>query len=89
MVATTLRQEVIDYVDMLDEEQTQLALVYVRNLVSPKHTHSNSKNPQERIEARKALDELFALIRPAKHEISMNGEKEAAIAMRRKYESID
>ncbi|MBQ4379412.1 MAG: hypothetical protein II821_09500 [Treponema sp.] len=32
--------------------------------------------------------ELFAMARPAKHEISLNGRKEAAHAMRRKYESL-
>ena len=37
----------------------------------------------------KALDELFAMGRPAKHEISLNGRKEAALTMRRKYESLN
>ena len=35
------------------------------------------------------LDELFAMGRPAKHEISLNDRKEAAQAIRRKYESLN
>lgn len=49
----------------------------------------NSKTPEPRAKAKQALDELFAMGHPAKHEISLNGRKEAAQAMRRKYESLN
>lgn len=88
MAATALRQEVIDYVDMLDEGQAQLALVYVKNLVSPKKALSNSKTPQERIEAQKAFEELEKMVFQVKGETSLDGRKERTEALWRKYESL-
>ena len=86
MVATALRQEVIDYVDMLDEEQTQLALVYVKNLASPKQTQFNFQ--KERSEAVKAFEELEKMDFHVKGETSLDGHRERTEALWRKYESL-
>ncbi len=49
----------------------------------------NSKTPEEREKAKQAYEELVAMARPAKQEISLNGQKEAAEALWRKYENLN
>ena len=88
MAAMPLRQQVIDYVDQLDDEQTLRVITFIETLPRKKQPLQNSTTPEERARAKQALDELFAMSRPAKHEISLDGRKEAAHAMRRKYESL-
>ncbi len=48
----------------------------------------NSKTPEERVKAKQAYEDLIAMARPAKQEISLNGQKEAAEAIWEKYESL-
>lgn len=48
----------------------------------------NSKTPEEREKAKQAYEELIAMARSAKQEISLNGQKEAAEAIWEKYESL-
>lgn len=48
----------------------------------------NSKTPEEREKAKQAYEELVAMARPAKQEISLNGQKEVAEAIWKKYESL-
>lgn len=88
MVATALRQEVISYVDMLDEAQTQNVLIYVRNLAKPRNIYSDSRSPAERADAIKAFEELEKMDFHVKGETSLDGRKERTEALWRKYESL-
>ena len=88
MAAMALRQQVIDYVDQLDDEKTQLVLVFAKSLTNTKPTFQNSKTPAERIQAAKALAELETMTFTPKAELSPNGRKERAEALWRKYESL-
>ena len=49
----------------------------------------NSKTPEEREKAKQAYYDLLATARPAKKEISLNGQQEAAEALWRKYENLN
>lgn len=88
MSAMPLRQQVMDYVDQLDDEKTELVLVFAQSLTNTKQTLQNSKTPAERIVAAKALAELEAMSFTPKTEISLDGRKERAEALWRKYESL-
>ena len=48
----------------------------------------NSKTTEEREKAKQAYEALVAMARPAKQEISLNGQQEAAEALWRKYENL-
>lgn len=89
MAAMALKQKVINYIDTLDDEQTLSVIMFIESMSKKKEPLQNSKTPEQRAKAKQALDELFAMGRPGKHEISLNGRKEAASAMRRKYESLN
>ncbi len=89
MAAMALRQKAINYIDTLDDEQTLSVIMFIESMPRKDKPLQNSKTPEQRAKAKQALDELFAMGRPAKHEISLNGRKEAAQAMRRKYESLN
>ena len=89
MAAMALRQRVINYIDSLDDEQTLSVITFIESLPQKRKNMQNSKTPEERLLAKQAMDELFAMARPSKHDISLNGGKEAAGAMRRKYESLN
>ena len=88
MAAMALRQQVIDYVDQLDDEKTQLVLVFAKSLTNTKSTFQNSKTPAERMQAAKALAELETMSFTPKTEISLDGRKERTEALWRKYESL-
>lgn len=88
MATMSLRQQVIDYVDQLDDEKTELVLVFAQSLTNTKPALHNSKTPAERIEAAKALAELENTSFVTKTEISLDGRKERAEALWRKYESL-
>ena len=88
MAAMALRQQVIDYVDQLDDEKTELVLVFAQSLTNTNSSLQNSKTPAERILAAKALAELETMNFTPKAEISLDGRKERAEALWRKYESI-
>ena len=88
MPAVALRQRAIRSIDLLDDEQTLNVITYIETLPKVRRPMQNSKTPKERELAKKALDELFAMARPAKHQISLNGEKEVAEVVMRKYESL-
>ena len=64
-------------------------LINSKSLSKKTHSLQNSKTPEERAVAKQALEDLFSMGRPAKHEISLNGRKEVASAMWRKYETIN
>lgn len=89
MAVMQLRQQAINYLDTLDDEQTLRVITFMETLPRKTQPLQNSKTPEERARAKQALDELFALSRPAKHEISLDGKKEVAEALWRKYEGID
>ena len=89
MAAMALRQRAINYIDTLDDEQTLRVISFIETMPRKNQPLQNSKTPEERAKAKQALEELFAMSRPAKHEISMNGHKEIAQAVWRKYESLD
>ena len=83
------KKKVINYIDTLDDEQTLSVIMFIESMPRKNEPLQNSKTPEQRAKAKQALDELFAMGRPSKHEISLNGSKEAAQTMRRKYESIN
>ncbi|MBQ8680774.1 MAG: hypothetical protein IJ530_16090 [Treponema sp.] len=89
MAAMALRQRAINYIDTLDDEQTLRVISFIETLPRKNQPLQNSKTPEERAKAKQALDELFAMSRPAKHEISLDGRKEVAEALWRKYEGLD
>lgn len=89
MAAMPLRQQAINYIDTLDDEQTLSVITFIESMPRKKQPLQNSKTPEERAKAKEALDELFAMSRPAKHEISLDGRKEISEALWRKYESLD
>lgn len=88
MAAMSLRQQVIDYVDQLDDERAEMVLVFTQTLANAKSGLQNSKTPAERIQAAKALAELETMNFTPKAEISLDGRKERAEALWRKYESL-
>lgn len=88
MAAMSLRQQVIDYVDQLDDEKTELVLVFAQSLTNTKPALQNSKTSAERIVAAKALAELENASFVPKTEISLDGRKERAEALWKKYESL-
>ena len=49
----------------------------------------NSKTPEERELARKALDNILAMSFKGSTDVSKDGSKEAANAVMRKYESLN
>lgn len=89
MAAMQLRQRAINYIDTLDDEQTLRVIAFIENMPQKKRSLQNSKTPEERELAKQALDDLFSMARPAKHEISINGRKEIAKSMLEKYESLN
>lgn len=88
MAAMPLRQQVIDYVDQLDDERAEMVLVFTQTLASTSNGLQNSKTPAERIQAAKALAELETMNFTPKAEVSLDGRKERAEALWRKYESL-
>lgn len=89
MAAMALRQKAINYIDTLDDEQTLSVIMFIESMPKKKEPLQNSKTPEQRAKAKQALDELFVMARSAKQETSLNGRKEAAQAMQRKYESLN
>ena len=89
MAAMPLRQRAINYLDTLDDEQTLSVIMFIESMPRKKMPLQNSKTPEEREKAKQALDDFFAMARPAKKEISLNGQKEVAAALWGKYESLN
>lgn len=89
MAAILLRQQVIDYVDQLDDEQTMRVITFIETLPKQNRQLQNSKTAEERAKAKQALDELFTMSRPAKNAVSTNGRTEIADTLRSKYEGLD
>lgn len=89
MAAMPLRQQVIDYVDQLDDEQTLRVIAFMETLLKSDRPLQNPKTPEERARAKQVLDELLAMARPARTETTPNGRKETAELLWRKYESLD
>ena len=85
MAAMQLRQRAINYLDTLDDEQTLRVITFMEAMPRKQQSLQNSKTPEERVKAKQALDELFAMGRPAKHDVSLDGKKEATEALWRKY----
>ena len=88
MAAMPLRQRAINYIDTLDDEQTLSVIMFIESMPGKKQPLQNSKTPEERVKAKQAYEDLIAMARPAKQEISLNGQKEAAEAIWEKYESL-
>ncbi|MBR4323025.1 hypothetical protein [Treponema sp.] len=88
MAAMPLRQQVIDYVDQLDDERAEMVLVFTQTLANSSDNLRNSKTPAERIQAAKALAELESMNFIPNAEVSLDGRKERAEALWRKYESL-
>ena len=89
MAAMPLRQRAINYIDTLDDEQTLSVIMFIESMPKKKQPLQNSKSPEERVKAKQALDDLFAMARPAKQEISLNGRKEVTNAIWRKNENLN
>ena len=88
MSVAALRQEVMDYMSELDDETTQLVLVFVRSLAENRFSLSNSKTPQQKIEAAKAFADLESMSFHIKGETSVDGRAERAARLWREYESL-
>ncbi len=88
MVAMPLKQQVMDYVDKLDDERAEMVLVFMKNLTNADENLQNSKLPAERMQAAKALAELETMSFTPKAETSLDGRNERADALWRKYESL-
>ena len=86
MAAMPLRQQVMQYVDQLDDEQTLRVITFIKTLHRSDAPLQNSKTPAERVAAEKALSELEGI--SPKAETSMDGRAERAQALWRKYESL-
>lgn len=87
MAAMALKQQVIDYVDQLDDERTELVLVFAQSLTDSKASFRNSKTASERVLAAKALAELENVNFTPKSATSLDGRTERTEALWRKYES--
>lgn len=87
MTETALKQQVITYVEQLDSNKMNLALIYLRDLSESGSKQSNSKTEQERKEAAKALAELEQTNFKIK-DSSLDGRKEKTEYLWRKYESL-
>ena len=61
MPAVALRQRAIRSIDLLDDEQTLNVITYIETLPKTKRPMQNSKTPEERELAKKALDELIPI----------------------------
>ncbi|MBR4630987.1 MAG: hypothetical protein IKO57_11205 [Treponema sp.] len=83
-----LKQRAIDYIDMLDEEQTMRVITYIETLPSIKKPLQNSKSDEERKLAIAAFNDLEKLTRSTDENISTNGKDEWTEAFWRKYESL-
>jgi len=88
--------ELLLQIQMLSYEQTinmmQVMLEKMRTFeTKEKNTLSNSKTQEEKLLAKKAFDELCESVESINYdgEISLNGEKETAQALWRKYEGLD
>lgn len=88
MVAMPLKQQVMDYVDKLDDERAEMVLVFMKILTNADENLQNSKLPAERMQAAKALAELETMSFTPKAETSLDGRNERADALWRKYESL-
>ncbi len=86
MAAMPLKQQVMDYVDKLDDERAEMVLVFLQTLANADGELQNSKTPSERIQAAKALAELETMNFTPKAETSLDGRKERAEALWRKQE---
>lgn len=88
MAAMPLRQQVMQYVDQLDDEQTLRVITFIETLHRSDAPLQNSKTPAERAAAEKALSELEGMTFSPKAQTSMDGRAERAQALWRKYESL-
>ncbi len=88
MAAVALRQEVLQYLYLLNDEQIRQTINYLKSFHLGKTKFSNSKSPEERELARQAFEDILVMSRSAKHDISLNGEIESANVLKEKYESI-
>lgn len=88
MAAMPLRQQVIDYVDQLDDERAEMVLAFTQTLVNANKNLQNSKTPAERLKATQALAELESMNFTPKAETSLDGRKERSEYLWKKYESL-
>ncbi|MBO4439257.1 MAG: hypothetical protein J5798_07895 [Spirochaetaceae bacterium] len=88
MAAMPLKQQVMDYVDQLDDERAEMVLVFTQTLAQSNPALQNSKTPAERIMAAKALAELETMNFKPNTETTPDGRQERTEALWRKYESL-
>lgn len=89
MPAVALRQRAIRSIDLLDDEQTLNVITYIETLPKAKRPMQNSKTPEERELAKKALDNILTMSFKGSTDVSKDGSKEVANAVMRKYESLN
>jgi hypothetical protein len=87
-MAMALRQKAIDYIGMLDEEQTMRVITYIENLQNTRKPLQNSKTDEERKMAVAAFSDLEKMTRHTEDGISLNGRDEWMQAFWSKYESL-
>ena len=87
-MAMALRQKAIDYIGMLDEEQTMRVITYIENLQNTRKPLQNSKTDEERKMAVAAFSDLEKMTRYTEEDISLNGRDEWMQAFWSKYESL-
>lgn len=89
MTETALRQQATTYVEQLDSDKLNIALVYLKDLAENKTELTNSKTESERIEATNALAELDQIRLHLKPNPADDDKKTIANAIWKKYESLD
>lgn len=85
MTATAARTQAKELIDIVPDDKISFVVKYIESFTSDKKNHI-SVNPEKKA----AFDSLLADVQnlPQKS-ISLNGEKEAAAAILKKYESLD
>ena len=89
MAAAALKQEVMEYLDKMDERNLERVLVYAKSLSAPpKSPYGKFKTAEEYAEAQKLWEEFQELCAPADLPEDYDYHKEAMEARWRKYESL-
>jgi hypothetical protein len=87
-MATELMQEAVQCLAQLSDEQVRQTIIYIKSFPLQKQPLQNSKTPEERLLAAKAVENLLSMSFVSTNNISKDGGAEAAEAALKKYESI-
>ena len=83
------KQEVIQYLDQMDEGNVTRVLLYIKSLSAQKKTpYGKFKTEQEYVKAQKLWEDLEDLCQPSIISEPYDYKKAANKARRRKYESL-